>query len=163
MDSNSGGYFDLQVNGYAGLDFNQDDLTGDDLHAVCERLAADGVGGILATIVTEHVDKMERRLRNLVALGNRTPRAADHRGHSHRGAVPERDARLSRRASRDAIHPADAGEMDRLLDAAGGLTRWSRSRPNATRPEGNADAGRTKHHGRRRPLRPQPRRTAGRD
>jgi N-acetylglucosamine-6-phosphate deacetylase len=125
MDSNSNngnGYFDLQVNGYAGIDFNQDDLAGDDLHLVCERLAWEGVDGILATIVTEHVDKMERRLRNLVTLRERDPLARQiiagihiegpflNETPGYRGAHPA-----------DAIHPADAGEMERLLDAAGGL------------------------------------------
>ena len=37
-------FFDLQVNGYAGVDFNQDGLQADDLHRACERLDADGVG-----------------------------------------------------------------------------------------------------------------------
>lgn len=123
MDSN-GGYFDLQVNGYAGIDFNQDNLTGDDLHAVCERLASDNVAGILATIVTEHVDKMAHRLANLRALREQDPLAKQiitgfhiegpflNETPGYRGAHPS-----------DAIHPADAGEMDRLLDAAGDLTR----------------------------------------
>src|SRR5687768_9650920 len=37
------GYFDLQVNGYGGVDFNKEGLTADDLHRACERLEADGV------------------------------------------------------------------------------------------------------------------------
>jgi len=124
MDSNSGGYFDLQVNGYAGIDFNQDDLTGADLHTVCERLAGDGVGGILATIVTEHLDKMTLRLRNLRTLREQDPLAQQviaglhiegpflNETPGYRGAHPL-----------DAIRPAEVAEMDRLLDAAGGLTR----------------------------------------
>ena len=49
------GYFDLQVNGYGGVDFNADGLTAGQLHLACEKLAADGVGGILATIITADV------------------------------------------------------------------------------------------------------------
>lgn len=124
MDNNGNGYFDLQVNGYAGIDFNQDDLSGDDLHIACERLESDGVSGILAAIVTEHVEMMERRLRNLVVLREQDPLARQviagihiegpflNETPGYRGAHPV-----------DAIHPADLGEMEGLLDAAGGLTR----------------------------------------
>jgi len=58
-------YFDLQVNGYGGVDFNDEGLTAEGLHQACELLARDGVGGILATIITDHVPVMQRRLENL--------------------------------------------------------------------------------------------------
>ena len=44
------GAFDLQVNGYAGVDFNGDLLSGEDLDQVCEALKKDGVGGILESL-----------------------------------------------------------------------------------------------------------------
>ena len=47
---NQSGYFDLQVNGYGGVDFNSDALTAEDLHKACSALQADGVAGILAAI-----------------------------------------------------------------------------------------------------------------
>ena len=47
------GYFDLQVNGYGGVDFNSDDVTLESLRGACEKLQAGGVGGFLATIITE--------------------------------------------------------------------------------------------------------------
>lgn len=117
-------YFDLQVNGYAGVDFNRDDLTAEELHRACERLEADAVVGILATIITEDVDVMVRRLSNLATL-----RAADSLAQrmivgihiegpflnetpGYRGAHPA-----------DAIRPANADVMKRLLDAAQGLTK----------------------------------------
>src|SRR6476469_772539 len=65
------GTFDLQVNGYGGVDFNADDLSAETLHLACERLAADGLGGILAPIVTEEIEVMARRLRNLAELRER--------------------------------------------------------------------------------------------
>ena len=117
-------YFDLQVNGYGGVDFNQDDLTADQLHAACERLAADGVGGILATVITESIDRMSRRLSNLARLCEADPLAKRiiagihiegpflNETPGYRGAHPA-----------DSIHPANPDEMSRLLDAAGGLTR----------------------------------------
>ena len=116
--------FDLQVNGYAGVDFNKDDLTAVELHRACARMEADGVGGFLATIITEHVDLMCHRLARLVALREADELAARLIAGFHiegpfisgidgyRGAHPL-----------DAVRPADVEMMKRLLDAAGGLTR----------------------------------------
>ena len=117
-------FFDLQVNGYGGVDFNQDDLTPDALHRACERLEADGVAGILATIITDHLDRMSRRLANLVrlreadAIAKRLIVGLHIEGpfispvQGYRGAHPA-----------DAIRPADADEMQLLLDAGAGLTK----------------------------------------
>ena len=49
-------YFDLQVNGYGGVDFNQDELNAEELHRALKYLEKDGVVGVLATIITEHID-----------------------------------------------------------------------------------------------------------
>jgi len=117
-------FFDLQVNGYGGVDFNQDDLGADALHTACATLRADGVAGILATIITEDLPVMCARLNRLMQLRAGDPLAASviagfhiegpfispHDGY--RGAHPK-----------DAVRPAEVGAMQRLLDAAGGLTR----------------------------------------
>jgi N-acetylglucosamine-6-phosphate deacetylase len=117
-------YFDLQVNGYGGVDFNKEGLTADELHRACARLEADGVSGVLATIITEQLDLMCGRLATLVALRDKDPLAKRliaglhiegpfiNETDGYRGAHP-----------RDAIRPAAVDEMNRLLDAAGGLTR----------------------------------------
>jgi len=117
-------YFDLQVNGYGGVDFNSDDLTPDGLHRACELLERDHVAGFVATITTENVDSMCLRLRNLVrfresdSLAKRLIAGIHIEGPflnenpGFRGAHPV-----------DAIRPADVDVMWRLLDAAGGLTR----------------------------------------
>jgi len=47
-----GGWIDLQVNGYGGVDFNAAGLTVEKVLAVTERLAADGTVGFLPTLVT---------------------------------------------------------------------------------------------------------------
>ena len=60
--------FDLQVNGYAGTDFNREGLTAEALHHACECLREDGVTGILATFITDDLGKMESRIKALVAL-----------------------------------------------------------------------------------------------
>ena len=56
------GLTDLQVNGYAGVDFTDPATTPEQLHAACARLEADGVAGILATVITERVERMAAAL-----------------------------------------------------------------------------------------------------
>jgi len=118
------GYVDLQVNGYAGVDLNQDDLPTESLHAMCMRLRADGVAGILATIVTDELEVMERRLRRLAALWAADSLARDVIWGIHiegpfiNGAPGFLGAHLA-----NAVRPAEPDAMQRLLDAAGGLVR----------------------------------------
>src|SRR5262245_42493824 len=45
--------FDVQVNGYAGVDFQQDNLTVDDLLSATRKLRADGCTRFLLTLVTD--------------------------------------------------------------------------------------------------------------
>ena len=68
-------YFDLQVNGYFGVDFLRDDMTADELHTACEAMQKDGVAGCLATITTAPIDNMCRRLRNIAEYRQRDPLA----------------------------------------------------------------------------------------
>jgi len=117
-------YFDLQLNGYGGVDFNADELTPDDLHRACERLQSDGVNGCLATIITDTLETMCARLRRLATLRGADPLAAGliagihiegpfiNEQDGYRGAHP-----------RDSVRPADEDAMARLLEAADGLTR----------------------------------------
>ena len=59
------GSIDLQVNGYAGVDFNQDDVAIEQIRAACQRMQADGVAGFLGTIITAPADAMAGRIRRL--------------------------------------------------------------------------------------------------
>jgi len=118
------GFFDLQVNGYAGVNFNADGLTAEQLHHACERLAADGVGGVLATVTTDPPERMIARLQTLVELRARDGLARRMIPGFHvegpflnpetgyRGAHPP-----------EWIRPPETDLMHRLLDAAAGLTR----------------------------------------
>lgn len=123
MNTDSG-FFDLQVNGYAGVDFNRDGLTAEELNHACARLEADGVAGMLATIITDSLDRMCARLSQIAAIRESDPLvrrivAGVHiegpfinETTGYRGAHPL-----------DAVLPADLSALQRLLDAAGGLTR----------------------------------------
>jgi len=117
-------YFDLQVNGYAGVDFNADDLDPEALHRACERLREDGVAGILATIITASVERMTGRLARLVAIRRQDPLVADVVAGIHiEGPFISSEPGYYGAHPVATVRPADGELMRRLLDAAGGLTR----------------------------------------
>jgi len=117
-------FFDIQVNGYAGVDFNQDGLSRIDLLHACGRLRRDGTGSILATIITDQSDAMARRIETLARLKTENSLTDEVIAGIHiegpflsaregfRGAHPE-----------DAIRAADVGLMRELLAAGRGQVR----------------------------------------
>ena len=117
-------FVDIQVNGYAGVDFNEDPVTEAQIELVAQQLAADGVGAILATITTDDVDCMIDRLANLRRLIDQDDNlrrlipAFHIEGpfispvEGYRGAHPLQH-----------IRPASVEMMDQLLDAGGGPSR----------------------------------------
>lgn len=64
------GLVDLQVNGYAGVDFNAPpgDLTAGDFHVVRKAQARRGVRAALPTFITDDVDRMVARIRQYAAF-----------------------------------------------------------------------------------------------
>ncbi|MEO8522378.1 MAG: N-acetylglucosamine-6-phosphate deacetylase, partial [Acidobacteriota bacterium] len=68
MPPPTAGFVDLQLNGYAGIDFNRDGLTAEALHHVCRRLEADGVAAFLPTVITDQPAAMCGRLAALARL-----------------------------------------------------------------------------------------------
>lgn len=115
------GTFDVQVNGYGGVDFNQDDLTAGAMQVACDAMRADGVTGFLPTIITEQPDQMVARVRRIAELcdehddfdglvaGIHVEGPFLSPDDGYRGAHPA-----------DAIQAADPGLAARLLDAANG-------------------------------------------
>ena len=65
------GWIDLQVNGYAGVDFNAPGLTVDAVKAVTERLERDGTVGYLPTLVTGAPEMLIANVRTVVAARKR--------------------------------------------------------------------------------------------
>jgi N-acetylglucosamine-6-phosphate deacetylase len=116
--------FDIQVNGYAGVDFNGDDLTAEDFEKACACLREDGVEIVLATFITDEVDTMCRRFRRLVELREKSDLAKAMIAGIHiegpfiNGAVGFVGAHPA-----TAVRPADVETMKKLLEAAGGLAR----------------------------------------
>jgi N-acetylglucosamine-6-phosphate deacetylase len=65
--------FDLQVNGYGGIDFQQDNLSVDQLLWAVRRLRADGCARFLLTLITDEWPRLMRRLAYLRQLRSQSP------------------------------------------------------------------------------------------
>jgi N-acetylglucosamine-6-phosphate deacetylase len=118
------GYVDLQVNGYADVDFNADELIAEDVASVCQRLRKDGVAGILATVITADMDAMCRRLANICRVRAEDGSIADMIWGIHiEGPFLNQAAGYIGAHPAEFARPANVDMMKRLLEAAGGLTR----------------------------------------
>ncbi len=116
--------FDLQVNGYAGTDFNTDNLTAEALRDACIALQADGVEGILATIITDELPIMERRIRKIVELRDHDELAKEVIAGFHlEGPFINAEKGYVGAHPPHAVRPATVDDAKRLCDAANGLTR----------------------------------------
>ena len=117
-------YLDLQVNGYGGVDFNGDDLSVENLAVACQRLRADGVRGILATIITDEIDTMCARLRRLVDGCEQSSEVAEMilGMHIEGPFLNEQPGYIGAHPA-TAAQPANLDGMKKLLEATSGRTK----------------------------------------
>jgi N-acetylglucosamine-6-phosphate deacetylase len=116
--------FDLQVNGYAGTDFNRDGLTADALHHACECLRADGCSQILATFITDTIDNLQQRMGTLAALRARDPLAQEVIAGIHiEGPFINGEKGYVGAHPPHCVKPATVEDAKRLVDAAQGLAK----------------------------------------
>jgi N-acetylglucosamine-6-phosphate deacetylase len=122
--NSSSGYVDLQVNGYANVDFNADELSAEGVSTVCHRIRGEGVAGILATVITANLDAMCQRLANICRVRDTDPAIAGMIWgiHIEGPFINEQPGYIGAHPAESAM-PADVDSMQRLLDAAGGLTK----------------------------------------
>lgn len=117
-------FFDLQINGYYGVDFNQGTLSSDDLHEACEALQRDNVESVLVTIITDDIPRMAERISRIVQL-----RASDPLARRVIAGVHVEGPFISEVAGYVGAHPvahakrANWAEMETLLEAGDGLVR----------------------------------------
>ncbi|MCA9231506.1 MAG: N-acetylglucosamine-6-phosphate deacetylase [Planctomycetales bacterium] len=117
-------YVDLQVNGYLGVDFNSDQLTAEDLHTACAAIRESGVAGILATIITDHMEVMVARLSRLRQLHEADPLVRETVWGIHiEGPFINREKGYVGAHPPDAVRPANLDDAKKLVEAAGGLAR----------------------------------------
>ena len=117
------GLFDLQVNGFGGVDF-QSASEPQALHTACLRLLECGMERILATFITDSIEALASKLRTFEACRKQDPLLARCVvGYHLEGPY------LSAETGYRGAHPAqcmkdpDWAEFEALQDAAGGLVR----------------------------------------
>jgi len=64
---------DLQINGYAGVDFQQDDLTAEQLLQAVRALRRDGCSRLFFTLITAEWPRLVHRLRQATQLRQQSP------------------------------------------------------------------------------------------
>ncbi len=118
------GFYDIQVNGYAGIDFNQNDLRAEDFQLACKRLKEDGVEGILATIITADFEDMKKRLSNIARYQKKDPMIQDIvRGIHIEGPFINDTPGYHGAHPKQYISDANQDLMLELLESANGLTK----------------------------------------
>jgi N-acetylglucosamine-6-phosphate deacetylase len=109
-------FIDLQV--------NDDGLSVEMLHRACQALQEDGVDGILATVITDTLPALHRRLARLAELRDADPLACDLILGIHlEGPFLSDDPGYAGAHPTTAVRQADEHTMKSLLDAARGLIR----------------------------------------
>jgi N-acetylglucosamine-6-phosphate deacetylase len=117
------GWIDLQVNGYAGVDFNSPGTSHEDIGRSLRELYACGVTRLLATVITGSADNIAAALRNLADARERIPEGDSIEGIHLEGPYisPEEGPRGAH--PRDSVRPPDLREFERFQEAARGLIR----------------------------------------
>jgi N-acetylglucosamine-6-phosphate deacetylase len=118
------GGFDIQVNGYAGADFCSRSLTLEQCRRACAELEADGTSGILATVITDSIEGIGRKLARLVAFREQDPTIARMIAGFHvEGPFLSRKPGCPGAHDPAKIVPANVSDAARILDAGAGLVR----------------------------------------
>lgn len=109
------GLFDLQVNGFGGVDFNAPALTADRVAEALERMRATGVTRCLPTLITSSFERFAAGARVLARMSDAAIAGIHMEGpylspdEGARGAHP-----------REYVAPASVDDFSRRQDAAGG-------------------------------------------
>lgn len=115
---------DLQVNGYAGIDVNADDVSADDVAGLVEALWRRGVGTVCPTVITAPEDRIVAALRAIAAARDADPLVAASIPGVHVEG-PSLSAVDGARGAHDATHlrDPDIEEFRRWQRACGDLVR----------------------------------------
>ncbi len=117
-------FFDLQVNGFAGVDFQDPALSQADLRRAVDALARHRTGGILLTLITDRIDALVAKLAQIECY-----RAADPVIAAMVAGYHLEGPHLSAQPGYHGAHPRelmtapDRAAFDRLQTAAGGHIR----------------------------------------
>ena len=115
---------DLQLNGYRGLDFGADDLTLERLADICRAYRADGGGRFLATVITDALPVLERRIGALADCIESDAEIGDTIAGIHvEGPFISAERGFVGAHPPEHARDADPGAMERLLAAGRGHVR----------------------------------------
>lgn len=118
------GFVDLQVNGYAGVDFNAQSLSEAEVVDACRRLRSDGVSQILATIITAPLADMTEKISRLAGWMQSVPEIGQTIAGVHvEGPFLNRADGFVGAHPKDAVVQANVDDAKRLLDAGDGRVR----------------------------------------
>jgi N-acetylglucosamine-6-phosphate deacetylase len=109
------GLFDLQVNGFGGVDFNGPDLTADRVAEALERMARTGVTRCLPTLITSSIDRFAASARVLASISDPAIAGLHMEGPY---VSPEDGARGAH--PRAHVAPATIDDFSRRQQCAGG-------------------------------------------
>jgi N-acetylglucosamine-6-phosphate deacetylase len=110
------GLFDLQVNGFGGIDFNAPDLTADRVAEALDRMRATGVTRCLPTLITSPFDEFAASARIIAGMSHPAIAGIHMEGPY---LSPEDGARGAHR--REHVASASIDDFKRRQDAARGL------------------------------------------
>ncbi len=116
--------FDLQVNGFAGVDFQRVDLEPGELLWAVEALRQHGVGGILLTLISDEIDALCSKLARIESFRRADPRVARMvRGYHLEGPYlnPDDGFRGAHRA--DCQRAPQVAHLHRFVEASEGNVR----------------------------------------
>lgn len=117
-------FFDLQINGYAGTDFCSDDVTIEEFRHACDALKADGIDGILATLITDSVEALTGKLEKMVRFREEDAVIREMvRGFHVEGPFISPETGYVGAHPSKWVRPAEVDSAARLLEAGNGLVR----------------------------------------
>ncbi|ATC65540.1 N-acetylglucosamine-6-phosphate deacetylase [Nibricoccus aquaticus] len=116
--------FDLQVNGYAGVDFQQPDLSAAALAKVVRALHARRTSRILVTLITDSIERLCVKLRQFEAFRKKNAAgAATFVGYHLEGPYLNQEPGFKGAHEERFMHDPSIADFERLQDAAGGNIR----------------------------------------
>ena len=118
------GWVDLQVNGYAGVDFNAPGLTVEAVKSVTDRLVEDGTAMFLPTLVTGNPEMLVENIRTVVAARKRYAECEKAiLGFFLEGPFISPEPGAVGTHPVEWVRPSDLALFGRFQDAAQGLVR----------------------------------------
>jgi N-acetylglucosamine-6-phosphate deacetylase len=117
------GWIDLQVNGYAGADFNSPSTSASEIGHALHELHAGGTTRIYATVITGSPGQISAALRNLAAARDMLPDGETIEGIHLEGPYISPDEGPRGAHPEEWIRPPDLKEFERFQESARGLIR----------------------------------------